>query len=52
MTSRAAGAFRDPAFGKQFVGLSLADFDRYDVASGKEDPAGRVSRIKKPDPAV
>jgi hypothetical protein len=50
LTSRAAKAFRDPAFGKQFVGLSLTDFDRYDVASGKEDPAGRVNRIKNPDP--
>jgi len=50
LTSRAAKAFRDPAFGKQFVGLSLTDFDRYDVASGKENPAGRVSRIKNPDP--
>ena len=50
LTSRAAKAFREPAFGKQFVGLNLTDFDRYDVASGKEDPAGRIGRIKNPDP--
>jgi hypothetical protein len=50
LTSKAARAFRDPAFGKQFVGLSLRDFDRYDVVSGKEDPPGPISRIKNPDP--
>jgi len=51
LTSRAAKAFRDPAFGSQFLGLSLEDFYRYDVVTGKEDPAGSVSRIKNPDPA-
>jgi hypothetical protein len=50
LTSKAAKAFRDPAFGAQFVGLSLADFYRYDVVSGREDPPGPVSRIKNPDP--
>ena len=51
LTSRAAKAFREPAFGVQFIGLSLADFYNYDVVSGTEDPAGRVSRIKNPEPA-
>jgi hypothetical protein len=51
LTSRAAKAFRDPAFGSQFIGLSLEEFYRYDVVSGREDPAGRISRIKNPDPA-
>lgn len=51
MTGRAAKAFRDPAFGAQFVGLSLEDFYGYDVVSGKEEPAGAVSRIKNPEPA-
>jgi hypothetical protein len=50
LTSKAAKAFRDPAFGAQFVGLSLEDFYRYDVVTGREEPAGRVSRIKNPDP--
>ncbi len=50
LTSKAAKAFRDPAFGKQFVGLSLKDFYRYDVVSGKETPAGKVSSIKNPEP--
>jgi len=51
LTSRAARAFRDAAFGAQFIGLSLSDFYSYDVVSGKEDPIGPVSRIKNPDPA-
>jgi len=51
LTSRAAKAFRDPAFGKQFLGLSLEDFYKYDVVAGKEEPSGPVSRIKNPDPA-
>jgi hypothetical protein len=50
LTSRAAKPFRELAFGKQFLGLSLKDFSRYDVVSGKEDPAGPISRIKNPDP--
>jgi hypothetical protein len=48
LTSRAAKAFRDPAFGSQFLGLSLEDFYRYNVVTGKEDPAGPVSRINNP----
>jgi hypothetical protein len=52
LTSRAGKAFRDPAFGSQFVGLSLEDFDKYDVVSGREQPPGPISRIKNPDPAA
>ena len=50
LTSKAARPFREPAFGNQFIGLSLKDFSRYDVVTGKEEPAGPVSRIKNPDP--
>jgi len=50
LTSKAGKAFRDPSFGVQFIGLSLSDFYRYDVVSGKEDPPGPISRIKNPDP--
>jgi hypothetical protein len=50
LTSRAAKAFRDPAFGRQFVGLSLRDFDGYDVVSGTETPPGKIARIKNPMP--
>jgi len=52
LTSKAAKAFRDPAFGGQFLGLSLEDFYKYDVVSGKEEPSGPISRIKNPDPAA
>jgi hypothetical protein len=50
LTSKAAKLFREPTFGSQFVGLSLKEFSRYDVVSGKEEPPGPVSRIKNPDP--
>ena len=50
LTSKSAKAFRDEAFGRQFVGLSLRDFYRYDVVSGKEVPAGIISSIKNPAP--
>ncbi len=52
LTSKAAAKFREPAFGQQFVGLSLRDFDHYDVVTGKETPPGPVSRIKNPDPGA
>ena len=52
LTSKAAKAYRDPAFGSQFVGLSLEDFYKYDVVSGREEPPGPISRIKNPDPAA
>jgi len=50
LTSKGAGAFRAEAFGRQFVGLSLKNFYRYNVASGKEAPPGRISEIKNPAP--
>jgi hypothetical protein len=50
LTSKSAKAFRDAAFGKQFLGLSLKDFYRYDVVTGRENPPGPISRIKNPDP--
>jgi hypothetical protein len=50
LTSRAAKLFREPAFGKQFEGLSLEDFYAYDVVSGRETPPGRLSGIRNPSP--
>ena len=50
LTSRAAKLFREPAFGKQFEGLSLKDFYAYDVISGKETPPGRFERHPEPGP--
>jgi hypothetical protein len=46
MSGEYAGKFRDADFAKQFNGLSLADFDQYDVLTGKG--AGKVLDIKNP----
>ena len=48
MTSKYAGKLRDASFGKQFLGLTLKDFDLYDVVSGKG--SGKVEAIKNPAP--
>ena len=48
MTSQYAGKLRDAKFGKQFVGLTLKDFEQYDVQTGKA--AGKVEAIKNPAP--
>jgi len=48
MTSQYAGKLRDAKFGRQFVGLTLKDFEQYDVISGKA--LGRVEAIKNPAP--
>ena len=48
MTSPSAGKFRDPAFCKSFVGLTLKDFDGYDPVSGKG--SGKIAQINNPVP--
>jgi hypothetical protein len=48
MTSRYAGKIRDANFGRQFIGLTLKDFELYDVVSGKA--SGKVDAIKNPAP--
>ena len=48
MTSQYAKALRDARFGRQFIGLSLKDFDKYDVVSGKA--SGRAEAIKNSAP--
>jgi hypothetical protein len=48
MTSQYAGKLRDAKFGKQFIGLTLKDFEQYDVVSGKA--SGRIEGIKNPAP--
>ena len=50
MTGRFAGTLRDAAFGKQFTGLGLADFDDYDITSGRAKPGSRVAAIQNPAP--
>jgi hypothetical protein len=46
MTSQYAAKLRDASFGKQFIGLTLKDFERYDVASGKA--SGKIEAVKNP----
>jgi hypothetical protein len=48
ITSRAAKKLRDGRFGRQFVGLSLADFDGYDPDTGKGG-GERVAAIRNPE---
>ena len=48
MTSQYAGKLRDAKFGRQFAGLTLKDFEQYDVATGKA--SGKVEAIKNPAP--
>jgi hypothetical protein len=48
MTSQYAGKLRDAKFGRQFIGLTLKDFEQYDIISGKA--AGKVEAIKNPAP--
>lgn len=50
MTSQYAGKLRDAKFGKQFIGLTLGDFELYDVLAGKA--SGAVETIKNPAPGA
>lgn len=46
MTGGYAEKLREAGFAKQFVGLTVGDFERYDVMTGKG--AGKVPEIKNP----
>ncbi len=48
MSGAYAGKFREAEFGKQFAGLTLEDFEQYDVITGKG--TGKVAGIKNPAP--
>jgi hypothetical protein len=48
MSGEYAGKFRDAEFGKQFIGLTLGDFEQYDVITGKG--TGKVTGIENPAP--
>jgi len=48
MSGEYAGKFRDAEFAKQFIGLTLADFEQYDVITGKG--TGKGSGINNPAP--
>ena len=48
ISGKLAHKFRDPKFGRQFIGISMKDFDSYDPISGKG--TGRLAEIKNPAP--
>jgi hypothetical protein len=48
MTSPGAKMLRDSKFGRQFVGMSLKEFDSFDPVSGKG--SGRLAEIRNPSP--
>jgi hypothetical protein len=48
MTSQYAAKLRDQKFGRPFIGLTLKDFEHYEVVSGKA--TGKVEAIKNPAP--
>lgn len=50
MTARYAGKLREPAFGKQFEGMNLVDFFKYDIAAHKPMVPGKVEGIQNPVP--
>jgi len=50
MTGPHAAELRNPAFGKQFVGLNLNDFKDYDPVAGQAKAGSRVAAIKNPAP--
>lgn len=52
LTAKQAAVLRNPAFGSQFIGLSLADFSGYDVRTGSVQGPGRVSAIRNPAPGA
>ena len=50
LTNQWAKKLRDPAFSRQFVGLSLPDFESYDPRTGQG--TGRITEIRSPGPEV
>ena len=48
MAGEYAGKMRAADFGSQFIGLTLADFEQYDVITGKG--TGKVAEIRNPAP--
>jgi len=50
ISGQTANKLRDPNFGRQFVGLSLKDFDTFDPISGKG--SGKFTGIRNPAPEM
>ncbi len=52
LTSQYAATLRDPKFGGQFVGLTLRDFQGYDVAAGTGEGKGAAIRNPAPEATI
>jgi hypothetical protein len=50
ISGQMANKFRDSKFYRQFIGLTLKDFDSYDPATGKG--SGRIAEIRNPAPEM
>ena len=50
LTSRFGKQLRDQDFSRQFIGLTLRDFYRYDVITGEAEETSGVAHIKSPVP--
>ncbi|MHB8054748.1 MAG: hypothetical protein ACYDH3_05830 [Candidatus Aminicenantales bacterium] len=50
ITNQSAAFLRDPAFGKQFIGLGLEEFDAYDPITAAAAPGSKVAAIRNPAP--
>jgi hypothetical protein len=50
ISGQMANKFRDSKFYRQFIGLTLKDFDSYDPATGKG--SGRLAEIRNPAPEM
>jgi hypothetical protein len=48
MTGQSAAKLRDARFGRNFVGVTIRDFDSFDPATGKG--SGRIAEIRNPAP--
>jgi len=52
LSNQQARLLRDPAFGVQFAGLNILNFDDYDPVAETAKPGSRVAGIKNPAPSA
>jgi len=48
LTNSEAKLLRDPEFGHQFSGLTLRDFEGYDIATGTARPGSKIAALRNP----
>jgi hypothetical protein len=50
LTSKQAAALRSEDFGRQFIGMTLNDFDAYDVLGNRAEDGSKAAQIVNPNP--